>query len=1069
MVADAKAAAGGHIHPHVIRSFTLRNLVKNRARSIVTIIGIALSCALLTAVMLSVGSLTSYMRDSEVAYDGAWLASATTTDEDAIEAARADANVAALTDVTYVGQLASYDPEKEGPSEAVAWQLKVEAMDANLTQLCALGLSEGRLPQNSHEIVLDNAYKGTTELTDEPCELGSAVSGELALRRASDGSGDFIDPDAGMADKGEGLEGSGVDASYTVVGFFDRGSSLTWSTSTAYVYADGRIAGPGQGGTLAATIPAFMPAFTYADAGLVTAASALGQPDGHSVYLATQDIDTREGLDSLMQSLFGAEAPITFHDSLLRYMFMTSDRAIWDTVYQLAVIICAVIVVASASLIFNAFAISVAERTRQFGLLASVGASKRQIRGTVFWEALALAAIGIPLGLLVGVVGSGVVLGSISGQIASALGGIATGVEFRLVVDARSLLVGAGLGLLVVLLSAWVPSRRAASVSVVEAMRNASDVRLPRGQLRRVRACNGNPWKPSGLDLGGRILGVPAMLARRTSTRGPAKARVASASLAVAVVLFVTTGALNQALNTMAGVSTQYCDFDIAVSGYSNDSVDVSDADALYRRLCDADGVTGTGAVAMGTLPAAMPASMAGPDAYGYTDGEDKVQYQAAVTFLDDASFDAYLSKLGLSASEYTDASHPRAIAYNGGFVGGGEKYVQESVYAGPGTVDLLAYDIPGGQSQASAFYESMSADPSSDGSWELEVPEQGDNVAAGVKEGTLDVSSDASDARAASVPASASATVTDSVSGDTGTDLSNPSGSADVAADDSEAAGVSGVARNANDAVAMADAADSADASASDDSEALAGEPSIAVYPRSEYAKPFASVEVGTVAGEAPDGMSLYYQATLILPMSAADTLFAGRDISNLSVSGGLDLSFFFNADDPAQAVTDLSNVVARAGLMGYSVINVHENSQSSQDFATVINTFSYAFAAILALVAVANVFNTLVSSLILRRREFAVLQSVGMSRRAIRRMVAWECVRFGARGLVAGLVLSFVVTLLLYNAMSVSFGGLGYAMPWGSVAIAFAVSALVTVAACAYGLKHANTDNVVEALRMQ
>ena len=83
---DASPSAAGRVHPHVIRSFTLRNLVKNRARSIVNIIGIALSCALLTAVMLSVGSLISYMRDSEVAYDGAWLASAMTTDEGAIEA-----------------------------------------------------------------------------------------------------------------------------------------------------------------------------------------------------------------------------------------------------------------------------------------------------------------------------------------------------------------------------------------------------------------------------------------------------------------------------------------------------------------------------------------------------------------------------------------------------------------------------------------------------------------------------------------------------------------------------------------------------------------------------------------------------------------------------------------------------------------------------------------------------------------------------------------------------------------------------------------------------------------------
>ena len=96
-------------------------------------------------------------------------------------------------------------------------------------------------------------------------------------------------------------------------------------------------------------------------------------------------------------------------------------------------------------------------------------------------------------------------------------------------------------------------------------------------------------------------------------------------------------------------------------------------------------------------------------------------------------------------------------------------------------------------------------------------------------------------------------------------------------------------------------------------------------------------------------------------------------------------------------------------------------------------------------------------------------MLQSVGMSHKAIRRMVAWECVRFGSRGLVAGLALSFVVTILLYNAMAVSFSGLDYGMPWGSVVIAFAVSALVTVAACAYGLKHASADNVVEALRMQ
>ena len=117
----------------------------------------------------------------------------------------------------------------------------------------------------------------------------------------------------------------------------------------------------------------------------------------------------------------------------------------------------------------------------------------------------------------------------------------------------------------------------------------------------------------------------------------------------------------------------------------------------------------------------------------------------------------------------------------------------------------------------------------------------------------------------------------------------------------------------------------------------------------------------------------------------------------------------------------------------------------------------------------AVANAFNTLVSSLLLRQREFAVLQSVGMSRTGVRRMVMWECVRFGARGLIGGLAASFVVTLLLHRAVGLSFRGLGFTMPWASVGMAFAVCILVTLLACAYGLKHAKNDNVVEALRMQ
>ena len=1003
---EQAATGAGAVRPHVVRSFTLRNLAKNRARSIVTIMGIALSCALLAAVLLCVSSLTAYMRDVELARDGAWMASVTTTDEDAIAQARSDGRVSGLTDLTYVGQMQSFDAGKEDPTDAVAAQLQIQAIDSNLTQLCTIQLCDGRLPQNSHEIVLNKKYQGTTELTDQPCELGSTFSGELALRSLAGDEARRFDLCTGFGGFGEeSLAPSGAEGSYTVVGFYDTdwSATLIWSTDSALVLESGQVVAPSQSydGTVVAGIQAFSPAFTYADADLVTAQGALGEEVDHTVYLATQGISTVGDLVVLVESYFGTDITISTHDSLLRCLFMTDSRSLWETLYQLAGIVCAIIVIASASLIFNAFAISVAERTRQFGLLSSIGASKRQIRAMVFWEALALAVVGIPAGLLLGVVGSAVVLGFISEPLTNTLGGADFPVPFALAVDPVSLVAAAVLALVVVMLSAWVPSRRAASVSAVEALRNVNDVRLSRRQLRRARSCASDPWKPRSFEVGAHILGVPGALASRSASRGPAKARVASASLAIAIVLFVTAGSFGDALKAIAGATTEEYDYDISVSAYSDQDGDVSRAQAVYQELCNVGGVQGKGAIALVSLPASMPVSMAGDDAYGYDDGTGAFQYQASLVFVDDEAYRTYLDQLGLNADEYLDASHPKALAYNETGHNGGVGYANLHEYAGTGTVSLFSYDLPAEASARGPLYESLYA---SDGSYAADAAGVWEMVASEYEY----------------------------------------SGSSDEGAS-SEGSG-----------------ADS-QANASDTSQTVR-------YPRSEYAKPLADIEVGAVVDEKPQGMSLNVQAGLIVPMSFAKTLFGQNNLAAATIDGGsLGFAAYFDADDPAQATNAMYNVMNDSDFLGYSVFNVDDQVKTQTDMVTVVNTLSYSFAIILALVAVANVFNTLVSSLLLRQREFAVLQSVGMSRTGVRRMVMWECVRFGARGLIGGLAASFVVTLLLHRAMQLSFRGLGFTMPWASVAIAFAVCILVTLLACAYGLKHAKTDNVVEALRMQ
>ena len=64
------------------------------------------------------------------------------------------------------------------------------------------------------------------------------------------------------------------------------------------------------------------------------------------------------------------------------------------------IITISIVVIATIVVIYNAFQISVVERTRQFGLLRSIGATRKQIRQIVLREATFLAVIGIPIGII---------------------------------------------------------------------------------------------------------------------------------------------------------------------------------------------------------------------------------------------------------------------------------------------------------------------------------------------------------------------------------------------------------------------------------------------------------------------------------------------------------------------------------------------------------------------------------------------------------------------------------------------------------------------------------------------
>jgi putative ABC transport system permease protein len=168
------------------------------------------------------------------------------------------------------------------------------------------------------------------------------------------------------------------------------------------------------------------------------------------------------------------------------YEAVTGDDAADETASELLqgigflktflLIFAGISLVVGAFLIVNTFSILVAQRSRELALLRALGASRRQVTGSVLVEATVVGLFGSTVGL-----GLGVLLAM---GIRALFGGFGLDLSGQpLVFEARTVLVAYAVGLVVTVTAAWLPARRTARIAPVQAMRD--DVALPESSLRR--------------------------------------------------------------------------------------------------------------------------------------------------------------------------------------------------------------------------------------------------------------------------------------------------------------------------------------------------------------------------------------------------------------------------------------------------------------------------------------------------------------------------------------------------------------------------------------------------------
>jgi putative ABC transport system permease protein len=188
-----------------------------------------------------------------------------------------------------------------------------------------------------------------------------------------------------------------------------------------------------------------------------------------------------------------------------------------------------------AFIIFNTFSITVAQRTREFGLLRTLGGSRAQIMRSVVYEGLLLGVAGAVLGLL-----GGIALAPGLDQLFKSFG--ADLPSNGTVLETRTIVVSLAVGISVTVLAGLAPAVRATRVPPLAAMREG--VEIPR--RRRVFRRRYLVIRPLARGIGSLLSwrGITARLARENSIRQPGRTLTTAAALAVGLALVTLVAVL---------------------------------------------------------------------------------------------------------------------------------------------------------------------------------------------------------------------------------------------------------------------------------------------------------------------------------------------------------------------------------------------------------------------------------------------------------------------------------------------------------------------------------------------
>lgn len=596
---------------NILNRLTIKNLLLNKKRTIVTLIGIILSTALICGVATLVTSFQNALIEEAKMEYGNYHTIFYDIPKDKQKYLLNNVNIKNSMVTKDVGYA-----KLEGSTNLLKPYVYLREFDDNAIKNLPIKLVDGRLPKNSNEIIISERIISDGEVK---LKIGDKITLGLGKRMFD---GDELNQNNPIVSSkiayGNYIEGEDEELvvkftkEFEIVGIMQRPYYETYSTASYII-------------------------ISHLDENIYDSADiSVLYKNVRDTYKITEEISGKNNEKKESNEKYDYE----YNSNLLRFSGVSKDDNINTTIYVLSSIIISIIVVTAIFVIRNSFSISITERFRQYGMLASVGATSKQIKKNVLYEGMILGLISIPIGILSGIFAIFILLKVVN----MIIGDYFDSINLVLAVSPISILVAIFISAITILLSSFIPAIKASKISPLEAIRSNNDIKIKGKKLKISKVYQ-------------KLFAIEGEIALKNLKRSKKKYRTTILSIALSIIAFISINTFIEYGFNMSNMYYEEYDYNIRVNYTVEDN---GDSLKYFNNIIKLDNINNYSIrkQSIQNIELSKYATDITKQVYGkaYNENGEEIEepnYTIYFIAVGDKNYKDYLSKLGLDEKEY--------------------------------------------------------------------------------------------------------------------------------------------------------------------------------------------------------------------------------------------------------------------------------------------------------------------------------------------------------------------------------------------------------------------------------